>query len=128
MAIFNKEQEFGSRAALPFEPDQPFIRRFVDFVAGHAFVLNIPVTILAYIRTPRLRSDNLVTTLAYITFSYLGLIAIPAITATVLASPALLAWKTRKQHLFTLVFETIFVFLYLLFALVTLIVPSVRPN
>ena len=111
MAIFDKEKEFGSRVSAPFEPDQPFINRFVDFVAGHVFVANIAISILTYILNPRLRSANSITAIAFMTGTYLGLIAVPAIIATLLASPALLAWKTRRQHLFTLVFEFIFVFL-----------------
>ena len=59
--------------------------------------------------------------LAFITGTYLGLIGAPAFVALLIASPTLLAWKKHKHRLFKRVFETIFVFLYILWVLAMLV-------
>lgn len=115
MAIFNNETQFYSQPAPGFVHDQPFISRFVDFVADHVFAMTLPLSILAYSLNGQLKAaPNLVYVLGGLTGMYLGMIGCPALVALLLASPTLLAWKKHKHRLFKRVFETIFVFLYLL--------------
>ncbi len=124
MAIFDKETEFYSRPAARVKSDRSLLSQFVDFIASHVFVATVPISIIAYALTPQLKSANWLIDLMAITFIYGGLIGVPALLAVILASPALLAWKTRKHHGFKRVFDTAFVFLYLVLALLALLGPK----
>jgi len=124
MAIFDKEKEFYSRPASPVKSDRSLVSQFVEFFTRHVFVLTLPISIIAFAVAPQFKSTNWVVDLITITLLYGGIIGVPALVAALVAIPALLAWRTHKHHAFMRVFETAFVFLYLLWALMLIASPK----
>lgn len=125
MAIFDKEKQFYSRPAAQFEPDRPLIYRFGHTILHYVYIVNVPVSVLAYLFDPYRHSGNTIGALAYIVTVYFGLIAVPMFIAAVIASPALLVgFKSQNAEPFNRIFKPLFGILYVLIVLSALVGPA----
>ncbi len=112
MTTFDKESDFYRKPTAAFQRGQPLVFLIASFVSDYAFVATLPVSLFIWFEGIKPPSPPLITSLAGLAVIYSSLMTAPTIVASVLAVPALLAWRTQRHKGFKRAFEIAFAILY----------------